>query len=139
MTPDRIRLEIATPERLLVTEGVDEVVLPSVDGYMGVLPGHAPLLARLQTGEISYRVGKRQRFFAVSGGFAEVLRDSVKILAETCEPAEEIDLERARRAKDRAEAVLRDRSESEFARAEVGLKRAISRIQVHARVGQGTP
>jgi F-type H+-transporting ATPase subunit epsilon len=135
MLPDKLRLEIATPDRLVLTEGVDEVVLPSVDGYMGVRPGHAPLLAKLDVGEISYRIGSDEKYLACSGGFAEVLADSVSILAETAEPAEEIDLERAQGARDRAETRLRaDLAEREFQRAEVSLKKAISRIRVRARL-----
>lgn len=136
MFPDKLTLEIVTPDRLVVTEGVDEVIVPSVDGYMGVRPGHAPLLARLSVGEIAYRVDGATRYLAVAGGFAEVLHDSVEILAETCEPAEEIDLERARLAQQRAAGRLEeDLSENEFRRAEVSLKKAISRIQIHDRAG----
>ena len=135
MFPDKLTLEIVTPDRLVVTEGVDEVILPSVDGYMGVRPGHAPLLARLTVGEISYRVGTKHCYLAVASGFAKVLHDSVEILAETCEPAEEIDLERAKKASDRAKGRLKDgSSEIDFRRAEVSLKKAVSRIQIHDRV-----
>jgi F-type H+-transporting ATPase subunit epsilon len=129
MLPDKLRLEIATPDHLVLTEGVDEVILPSVEGYMGVRPGHAPLLAALDVGEISYRIGSEEKYLACSGGFVEVLSDSVSILATTAETAEEIDLERAQRARERAEGHLKgDPSEHDFARAEVALKRAISRI-----------
>jgi F-type H+-transporting ATPase subunit epsilon len=132
---DSIRLEIVTPERQVIDETVDEVVLPSVEGSMGVLPGHAPLLARLDPGEVSYRKGGTRRFLAISGGFAEVLRDSVSVLARTAEPAEEIDVERARRARADAEERLKGNvSEAEFRAAEVRLKRAVSRIQVHERL-----
>jgi F-type H+-transporting ATPase subunit epsilon len=135
MLPDKLRLEIVTPDHLVLTEGVDEVILPSVEGYMGVRPGHAPLLAAVDVGEISYRIGSKEKYLACSGGFAEVLADSVSILAETAEPAEEIDIERAERARERAEGRLKaDSAEHEFKRAEVALKRAISRIRVHGRV-----
>lgn len=135
MLPEKLRLEIATPDHLVLTEGVDEVILPSVEGYMGVRPGHAPLLAALDVGEISYRIGTEERYLACSGGFAEVLADSVSILAETAERAEEIDLERAERARERAEGRLKaDPGPDEFKRAEVALKRAMSRISVHGRV-----
>jgi F-type H+-transporting ATPase subunit epsilon len=135
MLPEKLRLEIATPDHLVLTEGVDEVILPSVEGYMGVRPGHAPLLAALDVGEISYRIGSEEKYLACSGGFAEVLADSVSILAETAEPAEEIDAERAERARERAEGRLKaDPAENEFKRAEVALKRAISRIRVHGRI-----
>jgi len=130
---DRIDLEVVTPERLVLSETVDEVVLPGSEGYLGVLPGHAPLLAALQSGELSYRTGERVRYLAVDGGYAEVLRHRVRVLAETCERAEEIDLERAERAKAGAEGVLVDpkSSEADHRRAEARLRRAVVRIQVH--------
>ena len=132
----KLKFEVATPERLVIDESVEEVVLPSVDGYMGVRPGHAPLLAKLDIGEISYRTGDHTRYVATSGGFVEVLRESVRVLAETAEPAEEIDVERALRSKEKAEAELKhDSPPEEFRRWEVRLKRAISRVQIHERIG----
>lgn len=128
-------LEIVTPERTVLSEVVDEVVLPSVEGSMGVLPGHAPLLARLDAGEVSYRVGDERRFLAVSGGHAEVLRDAVSVLARTAERAEEIEIERAQRAKDGAQAALaRAGAESEFRRVEVRMRRAVARLGVGGRI-----
>jgi F-type H+-transporting ATPase subunit epsilon len=134
---EKLSLEIVTPERQVLIEQVDDVVLPSVDGYMGVLPGHAPLLAQLDVGEVSYLAGNQRHYLAVSGGFAEVLRKSVSILATTCERAEEIDVERARESKERAEGRLKsDLAEIETDRAEASLRRAISRIQVTGRTSQ---
>lgn len=132
MTPDKLDLEIVTPERRVLAETVDEVVLPGSEGYFGVLPGHAPLLAALGIGEISYRAGERKRFLVVSGGFAEILDNRVSVLAETCERAEEIDVERAGRSKRAAEGELsrQQSSETEFRMAEVRLKRALARIEV---------
>jgi len=136
MLPEKLALEIVTPDKLVVTDGVDEVIMPSVEGYMGVRPGHAPLLCRLDVGEIAYTIGSEEKYLAVSGGFAEVLPGSVSILAETCEPAEEIDVDRAERAQSRAEASMKaDLSASEFKRAEINLRKAVSRIQVHKRLG----
>jgi len=133
---DKITLEIVTPERQVLAEQVDEALLPSAEGYMGVLPGHAPLLAQLDVGEVSYRVGNERQFLAVTGGFAEVLRESVSVLATACERAEEIDVERARKSRERAEAGLRlDASEQEFHRAAARLRRALCRIEVHDRAG----
>jgi F-type H+-transporting ATPase subunit epsilon len=130
-----LALEIVTPERQVLIEKVDEVVLPSVEGYMGVLPGHAPLLAQMDIGEVSYRVGNKRHYLAVSGGFVEVLRESVSILATTCERAEEIDLERAQKSKKRAEEALKpDIADMEFSRAEARLRRALCRIQVIGRL-----
>ena len=127
---EKLTLEIVTPERQVLVEKVDEVILPSVDGYMGVLPGHAPLLAQLGTGGVSYRVGNDRHYLAVSGGFAEVLRESVSILATTAERAEEIDVGRAEKSKQRAESGLKlDVPPDEFRRAEARLKRAMARIE----------
>ena len=132
---EQIQLEIVTPDRAVYSGAVEEVVLPSQDGYMGILPGHAPLLAQLDIGEVSYRVGQERQYLAVSGGFAEVLRGSVSILARTAELASEIDLERAKQAEERAMAKLdSDSSGEEFRLAEIRLKRAISRRQVRGRV-----
>jgi len=130
----KLELKIVTPERQVLSLEVDEVVLPSHEGYLGVLPGHAPLLCQLDIGEISYRVGNERHYLAASGGFAEVLREGVTVLATNCEPAEEIDLERARRAQKKAEEQLSAEIGSyEFRRAEVHLKRAIARIHVHGQ------
>jgi F-type H+-transporting ATPase subunit epsilon len=134
MEPDKIDFEVATPERLVLSETVDEVVLPGTEGYLGVLPGHAPLLTSLRPGEIAYRVGNAHRYVAVSTGFAEVLRNRVSILADTAERAEEIDVERARRSKERAERELTEReSEHAFREAEARLYRALARIRVAER------
>ncbi len=101
--PDSIELEVVTPERMLVREQVTEVQLPGKDGYMGILPGHAPLLSQLGIGYLSYMAGGRKRYLSVHGGFVEVLPDHVRVLAELAEKAEEIDVERARRAMQRAQ------------------------------------
>ena len=94
--PDSIELEVATPERLLVREDVTEVQVPGKDGYLGILPGHAPLLGQLGTGFLSYQAGTRKRYLSIQGGFLEVLPSHVRVLADVAERAEEIDLERAR-------------------------------------------
>ena len=104
---DRLRLEVATPTRLVVSGEADEVVVPGVEGSFGVLPGHAPLLSLVGTGEVMYRTGREEHHLAVSGGFAEVGPDHVTILTETAERPEEIDLDRARAAHGRAEQRLR--------------------------------
>ena len=131
-----ITLEIVTPDRQVLSTDVEEVVLPSVDGSMGVLPGHAPLLCQLDVGEMSYRQDGTRRYMAISGGFAEVLREKVSILARTSEPAEDIDLARAKRAHENAEKELKVKgSDAAFRAAEVSLKRALNRIRVHSRHG----
>ena len=132
MLPDKINLSIVTPDQQIVSRTVDEVVLPSLNGYMGVRPGHTPLLARLDIGEVSYRADGQECHLAVSGGFAEVLREGVEILAQTCEPADAIDLDRAQSSKDRAEERMKT-SDSDFERAKVSLARALCRIRIHGR------
>jgi F-type H+-transporting ATPase subunit epsilon len=102
--PDLIELEVATPERLMVREKVSEVQLPGQDGYMGILPGHAPLLGLLGTGLLTYVVGPNRRYLAVSGGFLEVQPEHLRVLANVAERAEEIDVQRAKNDLKRAEA-----------------------------------
>src|SRR5262245_42868668 len=126
-----IALTIVTPERAVIHEEVDEVQIPGLDGYFGVLPGHAPLFSELTIGEVSYRKGSQWSFLAVAWGFAEVLPNHVRILAETAERAHEIDIERAQRAKERAEQRLaRGADDVDYDRALVALNRALTRIQV---------
>jgi F-type H+-transporting ATPase subunit epsilon len=103
---DTFKLEIVTPEKRVVDTTAEEVQIPGKNGYLGVLPGHAPLITELAVGEISYRSGAEEQRLAVAWGFAEVLPDKVTILAETAERPSEIDVERARKAKDRAEQRL---------------------------------
>src|SRR6267154_3245355 len=106
--PDTFQLEIVTPEKKVVDTAVTEAQIPGKDGYLGVLPGHAPLITELAVGEVTFRAaagGEEQRL-AVAWGFAEVLPDRVTILAETAERPSEIDVGRARKAKERAEQRL---------------------------------
>ena len=98
-----LELEVVTPERQLVQEHVPEVQVPGKDGYMGILPGHAALLGELGIGFLTYTIAGRRRMLAVHGGFLEVLDDHVRVLADAAERAEEIDVERARRALQRAQ------------------------------------
>lgn len=100
--PELIELDVATPERQLVRETVAEVEIPAKNGYMGVLPGHAPLLSMLGTGFLSYMANNKRRYLSVQGGFVEVLPDHVRVLANVAERAEEIDIERARHDLQRA-------------------------------------
>src|SRR5918995_4505375 len=101
--PATLLLEIVTPDQSLVTDKVDEVVAPAAEGYLGVLPGHTPLLATLAVGELWYRKGRQKFYLAISGGFVEVLAEKITILAQIAERAEDIDVARAQRAKQRAE------------------------------------
>jgi F-type H+-transporting ATPase subunit epsilon len=132
---DRLTLELTTPTRLVVSEQVDEVVVPGIEGYFGVLPGHAAFLTTLGIGELTYRIGRDERHVAVSGGFCEVRNDKVIILADTAELPEDIDRARAERARERAEQRLSGRLQEEidYARAAAALARALTRLQVVAR------
>ena len=133
----KIELQIVTPDSRVVAESVDEVVLPGVEGYLGVRPGHAPLLTRLQVGQLSYRVDGTERLMSVSGGYAEVLRSGVIVLAETAEPADRIDVDRAKASRERAEQRIEAKAtDTDFRRAEVAVQRAINRIDTATR-GRG--
>ena len=101
---ETIELEIATPARELVRESVSEVQIPGKDGYLGILPGHAPLLGLLGTGSLVYSAGGRKKYLAIQGGFMEVLPDQVRVLADVAERAEEINLAKAQADLSRAEA-----------------------------------
>ena len=129
---DRLTLEIATPMRLVVSDTVDEVVVPGIEGYFGVLPGHAPFLTTLGVGVVTYRSGRDEHQLAIAGGFAEVRNDKVIILADSAERPEEIDRARAERAKERAERRLAGRTQEEidYARCQTALARALTRLQV---------
>jgi F-type H+-transporting ATPase subunit epsilon len=133
MLPEAIELIVVTPERQLLRERAVEVQLPGADGYLGVLPGHAPLMTEIGIGELSYHdaAGKESAHLALVRGFAEVLPDRVTVLAETAERAEEIDLARAEAALARAQKRLASGDTNiDWDRASVALQRALIRIQV---------
>ena len=124
-----IELEVATPERLLVREQVTEVQVPGTNGYMGILPEHAPLLSQLGTGYLSYTAGGKRRYLSIHSGFVEVLPDHVRVLADLAERAEEIDIERARKALQRALNELENPSVgTDPAAALAAMQRAQARI-----------
>jgi F-type H+-transporting ATPase subunit epsilon len=126
--PSTFLLEIVTPDRAIVREAVDEAEIPGADGYFGVLPGHTPMLATLQVGEMWYRKGQERFYLAIAFGFAEVLPDRVTLLAQIAERAEEIDVTRAQEAKTRAEQRLaRATADMDFERARIALLKAIAR------------
>lgn len=133
----RIRLEVVTPERLVISEEVDEVTAPGALGEFGVLPGHTPFLTTLGVGQLAYRIGTQWYYLAITWGYAEVTPNRVTMLAQTAEMAEEIDMERAERAKRRAEERLSEWStrgaDIDFDRASIGLQRALIRLQVAAK------
>ncbi len=128
---EKILLEIVTPEKTVLSEEVDIVVAPGAEGEFGVLHNHIPFLAKLKVGEMRFRVGESTRYVAIMGGFAEVLPDKVTVLATAAEEATDIDVIRARAAKERAERRLKEaRDRLEFVRAEAALQRAIARLKV---------
>ena len=135
--PAKIDLQIVTPDRLIVQEQVDEVEIPGSEGYFGVLPGHTPLLAALAVGELWYRKGQEKSYLSLAFGFAEVLPDRVTILAQLAERAEEIDRERAERARERATGRLEGKSDADYARARIALMKSLTRLQVASRIGSG--
>jgi F-type H+-transporting ATPase subunit epsilon len=132
--PTKLTLEIVTPDRPLVTEQVDEVVLPGSEGYFGVLPGHTELLASLQIGELWYRIGQEKHYLSIAFGFVEVLPDRVTVLARIAEKAKDIDVARAEAAKKRAEErVANPHPDMDFERARVALMKSLIRLQVASR------
>ena len=125
------QLEIVTPSRLLVKDAAEEAQIPGVTGYLGILPGHAPLITELGVGEITYKASGATHTLSVAWGFMEVLPDKVTILAEAAERPHEIDVERAQKAKDRAEQRLKSNDvEVDYTRAEDALQRADTRLNV---------
>ncbi len=133
MLPEFIELVVVTPEKQLLRQSAKEVQLPGADGYLGILPGHAPLITEIGIGELSYHdpSGKESANLAIIRGFAEVLPDRVTVLAETAEFAEDIDIARAEAAKARAEKRLTSGDTNiDWDRASVALQRALIRIQV---------
>ena len=127
-------LEIVTPERKVLSEMVDIVVAPGELGEFGVLPGHIPFLCKLKVGELRYRIGGALRHVAIMGGYAEVLNNHVTILATAAEEASEIDVMRAKAARERAERrIAETRDKLEFMRAQAALQRAMARLKVAER------
>jgi len=140
--PTSLELQIVTPDRMIVQEHVEEVEIPGVNGYFGVLPGHTPLLAELSVGEMWYRRGQERVYLAIAYGFAEVLPERVTILAQLAERAEEIDIERAEAARLRAAQRLElkpdpQQSEVDHTRARIALSKSMTRLQVSARIASG--
>jgi F-type H+-transporting ATPase subunit epsilon len=134
---DTFQLEIVTPERMLVKDSAEAMQIPGQNGYLGILPGHAPLITELAVGEISYHSAGMTHRLAVAWGFAEVLPDKVTILAETAERAEEINVERAQKSKERAESRLKSGDpQLDVGRALDALARAENRLQVAAKARQ---
>jgi F-type H+-transporting ATPase subunit epsilon len=129
---DKLQLELVTPYRKVLSEEVEEVTAPGAIGEFGILPGHTPLLTTLKIGELTYKQGAELFHVAVNWGYVEVESDKVTVLVETAEPADEIDLERAKAALGRAEEALKklEPEEKDFKIMEAALERAMIRIQV---------
>jgi F-type H+-transporting ATPase subunit epsilon len=128
----QIQLDVVTPERQVLSESVDAVYLPSLNGELGILPGHTPLISQLQTGVLSYTQGGTTHRLHVSGGFLEVNADRVSVMAEVAERPEEIDAARARLAREHAEKTLSAWSgtEEDFEVARARLERQVVRLQL---------
>jgi F-type H+-transporting ATPase subunit epsilon len=127
------RLEVVTAERMIFAGDVNEVVAWGVEGQLGILPHHAPLMTMLQPGDLLIKRDNEEEYLAISGGFLEVRPDKVIILADACERAEEIDVSRAEAAKRRAEATLKERPPGVDATAEAALRRSLARLKVAER------
>ena len=133
--PSHVQLEIVSADRSLVHEMVDEVQIPGTEGYLGVLPGHTPLLTTLHVGQLWYRQGQEKHYLSIAFGFAEIQPDRVTILAEIAERADEIDVARAEAAKKRAEDRLsKPTYDMDFERARIAMMKALIRLQVASRV-----
>lgn len=132
--PSHLQLEIVSADRSLVNAPVDEVQIPGTLGYLGILPGHTPLLTTLQVGQLWYRQGQEKHYLSIAFGFAEIQPDRVTILAQIAERADEIDVSRAELAKKRAEERLaKPTVDMDFERARVALLKALVRLQVASR------
>jgi len=138
--PAKLTLDVVTPEKKLLSETVDEVTLPGREGYLGVLPGHAPLLTSLKIGEVEYRQGTAKHAIALAWGFAEILPDRVTILADIAERPDEIDVERATRKKEEIERQMKQPApDFDFAKAQDALQKEIVRIDIGTRLGKRLP
>lgn len=129
---EKLKLEMVTPYKQVLSEEVDELTLPGLIGELGILPGHTPLLTTLRVGEMSYRQGGRQYHVAVNWGYLEIDEDAVTVLVDTAEKSDEIDLARAKAALGRAEDALKTLSQEDksYAVMQAALQRAMIRIQV---------
>jgi F-type H+-transporting ATPase subunit epsilon len=137
---DTFQLEIVTPEKIVAKDVAEELQLPGKSGYLGILPGHAPLITELAAGQLTYRGAGEIHHLAVAWGFAEVLPDKVTVLAETAERAEDIDADRAERAKERAEKRLASGDpEVDVRRAQQALAKALARLAAAEQASKVTP
>ncbi len=129
-----VKLEVVTAERLVYSDEVDILIAPGIEGELGILPHHEPLMTILQAGEMMARKGNEEISWAISGGFLEVQRERIIVLADTAERDDEIDLQRAEEAKRRAEERLREKTSTlDASRAEAALQRSLTRLKVGQR------
>ncbi len=127
----KLTLEVVTPEKVVISEEVDEVVLPGTEGEFGVLPGHIPFLTALKIGSMYYKKGEETEYLALSWGYVEVASDRVMVLAETAEKATEIDIKRAEDSREAAEKILTaGKEDAEYEKAQVRLEKSIIRVQI---------
>ena len=134
MATEKLTLEVAVPQRLIVREKVDEVQVPAADGYVGILPDHAPMITELGIGVLSFKLAGKTRYMAINGGAMEVLPDHVRVLADTAEWAEEIDVQRAQRARRQANDLLQEHTlEIDVEEALAAIRRAEARLEAHHR------
>ncbi|MDX9871686.1 MAG: F0F1 ATP synthase subunit epsilon [Clostridia bacterium] len=126
-----LKLDVVTPDRTLLSSEIASLVVPAVDGYLGVLPNHAPMIVGLVPGVVKYKSDGKQNYLSIAGGFMEIGPQAVTLLADTAEKPEEIDKERAQAAKGRAEKRLKERPPGlDVQRAEIALQRALTRLKV---------
>ena len=132
---EKIKLEIVTPEAMMVSEEVDEITVTGTEGEFGVLPGHCHMLSSLKIGSVNYKNGNTEQFMSLGGGYAEVGPDKVSILAETAELKDNIDVERAKEAQSRAEDNLKKLTpgEKDYEEAEIALEKARVRLETAKR------
>jgi F-type H+-transporting ATPase subunit epsilon len=137
MLPENIELQVVTPQRHVLEETVQAIEMPGKEGYLGILPGHAPLITELGVGILAYRKGSETRYLTVIHGYAEVLPDRVIVLAEISERAEEIDPARSRAAHDRAQAELAKAGAGtpEWEQERLAIERAVVRLQAAGKAG----
>ncbi|PKM82212.1 MAG: F0F1 ATP synthase subunit epsilon [Firmicutes bacterium HGW-Firmicutes-14] len=134
MADKNLDVEIVTPERVVFREPVDFVVVPGIEGYLGILPMHAPIVSGLNIGVLKVINKGKETKLAISGGFMEVNKDKVVILADTAESSDEIDVERAKAARERAQNRLANRTHDiDVIRAEMALRRALTRLKAVGR------
>jgi F-type H+-transporting ATPase subunit epsilon len=135
---EQLKLELVTPQRKVVSEAVDEITATGAQGEFGVLPGHTPFLTTMKIGELSFKQGGATKFLAVSNGYFEVVNDLVTVLVDSAEYAEEIDLERAKKAMAKSEEKLKvlPPDDTDYKAMEAALQRAMIRMQVAAKAAR---